>query len=75
MKSEQFLPSVLLKRSIGLSAGALCVAMMLGTGLTGEQSGLDTDWPHYGGNKAGNRYSALNQINLSNVKDLEVAWM
>lgn len=75
MKSERFLRSVLLKRSIGLSAGALCVAMMLGTGLTGEQSGRDTDWPNYGGNKAGNRYSALNQINLDNVKDLEVAWM
>nr|WP_295928839.1 PQQ-binding-like beta-propeller repeat protein [uncultured Dyadobacter sp.] len=73
MKSEQFLRSVLLKRSIGLSVGALCVAVMLG--LAGEQSGPDTDWPNYGGNKSGNRYSALDQINLDNVKDLEVAWM
>jgi quinoprotein glucose dehydrogenase len=33
------------------------------------------DWPTYGGNKEGNRYSPLNQINLENVKNLEVAWM
>ncbi|RDC64356.1 outer membrane protein assembly factor BamB family protein [Adhaeribacter pallidiroseus] len=33
------------------------------------------DYPVYGGNKAGNRYSPLNQINLDNVKNLQVAWM
>lgn len=33
-----------------------------------------TDWPLYGGNPAGNRYSPLKQINLRNVKDLQVAW-
>jgi quinoprotein glucose dehydrogenase len=38
-------------------------------------AGPDTDWPNYGGNKAGNRYSPLDQINLSNVTSLEVAWM
>ncbi|MEO5592900.1 MAG: PQQ-binding-like beta-propeller repeat protein [Chitinophagaceae bacterium] len=34
----------------------------------------DTDWPVYGGNKAGNRSSDLDQVNLNNVKDLRVAW-
>lgn len=33
------------------------------------------DYPVYGGNKAGNRYSPLKQINKDNVKNLEVAWM
>ncbi|HVG17389.1 MAG TPA: c-type cytochrome, partial [Chitinophagaceae bacterium] len=33
------------------------------------------DWPVYGGNKAGNRYSPLQQINSSNVKNLKVAWI
>jgi quinoprotein glucose dehydrogenase len=33
------------------------------------------DWPLYGGNKAGNRYSLLNQINLNNVQNLKVAWI
>ncbi len=33
------------------------------------------DWPVYGGNKAGNRYSPLDQINTGNVRNLEVAWI
>ena len=33
------------------------------------------DWPVYGGNKAGNRYSPLDQINTGNVTNLKVAWM
>lgn len=32
------------------------------------------DWPAYGGNKKGNRYSPLSQINLKNVSELHVAW-
>ncbi|WP_374756663.1 pyrroloquinoline quinone-dependent dehydrogenase [Dyadobacter luticola] len=34
----------------------------------------DTDWKTYGGNAAGNRYSALSQINTGNVAKLQVAW-
>lgn len=34
----------------------------------------DQDWPSYGGNKAGNRYSTLSQINTGNVQNLQVAW-
>lgn len=33
-----------------------------------------TDWNVYGGNKAGQRYSPLTQINRTNVKKLRVAW-
>lgn len=33
------------------------------------------DWPSYGGNKEGNRYSPLQQINHENVNNLQVAWM
>jgi quinoprotein glucose dehydrogenase len=35
----------------------------------------DFDWRNYGGNKAGNRYSPLEDINIQNVKNLQVAWM
>jgi quinoprotein glucose dehydrogenase len=35
----------------------------------------DEDWPVYGGNAAGNRYSNLDQVNLSNVSELKVAWI
>ena len=40
---------------------------------TSMQTGKD--YPVYGGNKAGNRYSPLDQINTTNVKNLQVAWM
>ena len=33
------------------------------------------DFPAYGGNAAGNRYSPLSQINASNVNRLKVAWI
>ena len=53
--------------------------LLLTTGLLflGSCSGSHrrgTDWPAYGGNKEGNRYAGLSQINLTNVQDLQVAW-
>lgn len=36
---------------------------------------IGKDFPVYGGNKAGNRYSPLKQIDKGNVKKLKVAWM
>ncbi len=41
--------------------------------LTSEQP-ANADWPTYGGNKAGNRYSPLAQINTQNVGKLQLAW-
>ena len=35
----------------------------------------DTEWPHYGNNPGGERYSGLDQINRANVGNLEVAWV
>ena len=45
------------------------------SGDTNRQLLVGKDWPIYGGNKAGNRYSPLNQINTNNVSTLKVAWM
>lgn len=33
------------------------------------------DWPYYGRDPGGSRYSPLDQINRSNVRDLQVAWI
>jgi glucose dehydrogenase len=33
------------------------------------------DWPHYGGSQFSWRYSALDQINTANVKNLVPAWI
>ena len=35
----------------------------------------DTEWPHYGNNPGGERWSALDQINRGNVGNLEIAWV
>lgn len=35
----------------------------------------DIDWPAYGGNEQGHKYSTLTQINRENVARLEVAWV
>jgi len=35
---------------------------------------LTTDWPAYGGDAGGSGYSALHQVNVDNVQQLEVAW-
>ena len=35
---------------------------------------LAQDWPSYGGDPGGMKYSSLDQVNRRNVKQLEVAW-
>lgn len=57
----------------------LLVAGLLFLNCTGNDTAYNyetgTDWPVYGGNKAGNRYSPLTQITPENVDQLEVAWV
>jgi hypothetical protein len=38
------------------------------------QSRLPQEWPWYGGDAGGNRYSTLNDINRENVKNLKLVW-
>ena len=42
--------------------------------LTHSQAAPNVDWPVAAGNPGGTRYSALKQINASNVRQLQVAW-
>ncbi len=48
-------------------------ALVLALGLVGAPA-LAQEWPTWGGPPGGAKYSALKQIDRSNVKDLEVAW-
>ncbi|MGH8693437.1 MAG: pyrroloquinoline quinone-dependent dehydrogenase [Burkholderiales bacterium] len=50
----------------------LCCCLWLCCGWQGAAA--QTDWPFVGGDAGGMRYSALDQINRKNVKDLQVAW-
>jgi quinoprotein glucose dehydrogenase len=58
------------------SAGAGTVAVLfLATILKAQEStSALRDWPVYGGNAEGMRYSTLTQINRSNVSQLQIAW-
>ena len=56
-----------------LVAGIL--AILCGMGITrAQQRNSNTDWPVYGGNAEGTRFSRLTQISRTNVERLEVAW-
>src|ERR1700733_3786966 len=40
-----------------------------------QDGATHSDWPHYGGTQRSWRYSALDQINTGNVKNLVPVWM
>jgi quinoprotein glucose dehydrogenase len=46
-----------------------------GSAVTSNEPMAGADWPAYGGDRYGRRYSTLADINLETVKDLEVAWV
>lgn len=50
------------------TAAAFCSIVPIGDDVK------DADWPVYGGNNAGNRYSPLVQVNKDNVQNLKPAW-
>jgi quinoprotein glucose dehydrogenase len=62
-------------RSVTL-ATALLVSSCTGIQFSSSESpdGSIANWPYYGGDPGGSRYSPLTQINKSNVARLEVAW-
>lgn len=59
--------------SITFSA-ALVLAVLISGSAFAQQGAPDGEWPAYSGDKGSTKYSALSQINRSNVKDLQVAW-
>ena len=73
------------RRSDGAKVrGIAClVALLFTAAISAQQTGLDPaeilkplseSWPTYSGDYSARRYSALKQINLSNVKNLGLAW-
>src|SRR5215475_10375194 len=54
----------------------LCLILLtISSALAQEAGPTQADWPHYGGTQLSWRYSALDQINTSNVKSLTPAWI
>jgi quinoprotein glucose dehydrogenase len=58
---------------ISVVVGLLWVTADL-SGQNGQPSTKNGEWPHYGADLKGTRYSPLDQINASNFNKLEVAW-
>ncbi len=59
------------KKFLLLFAAAVLALSLTGTAQRGTASG---EWRHYGGDAGGTKYSALDQINASNVNKLQIAW-
>lgn len=60
-------PHSILLRMVALAVACLPVSRII-------LAQTNQDWPVYGGNTSGQRYSPLTQINRSNVTRLRVAW-
>ena len=69
------LPVPSFMRSLGL-ASALFLASCSGVRLPTSEAGdvAIANWPYYGSDAGGSRYSKLSQINKSNVTSLRIAW-
>ena len=50
------------------------VALALTQVGTAQKGAANREWRHYGGDAGGTKYSPLDQINASNVKNLQIAW-
>lgn len=67
---------MIIRKSV-FSAVAVALGALIGAPLALAQTGTSVyegDWPTYHGNEASQRYSPLDQINASNVANLEIAW-
>ena len=62
-----------LASSIACSAALALVVLVSGSALA-QQGAQDGQWTSYAGDKGSTKYSALDQIDAGNVKDLQVAW-
>jgi len=64
------MPTRNLRRTI-LGTG---LAVIISSGFVHAQRTTDTEWPNYGNDPGGTRYSPLTQINRDNVSKLKIAW-
>ena len=60
---------------VAMRISAALALLLVGITSAGAQTGAKNgEWTSYGGDLGSTRYSALDQINAGNFKDLEVAW-
>lgn len=54
--------------------GILLLAFLTAPLVEGQQGAKNGEWRYYGGDPGTTKYSALDQINAANVKDLKIVW-
>jgi quinoprotein glucose dehydrogenase len=57
-----------------LAVISISLVMYARLSVSGPADGPLADWPYYGSDPGGTRYSPLTQINKTNVAQLEIAW-
>ncbi len=66
-------------RAVGVLVSVAAVGLALALFACGDApidyAGPTAEWPAYGGDAGGLRYSPLTQVNRENVDDLELAWV
>jgi len=62
------------KRRVSWLAAALLIACINGFPAHAQHGATNGEWRFYGGDSGTTKYSPLDQINASNVKDLKIAW-
>ena len=63
-----------MNRKAAISSFAVVVVALAGWMIIGGAADGDRDWPAYGGDKGGTKYSPLDQINRNTIKNLQIAW-
>src|SRR6266850_2160554 len=58
----------------GVVFACLCVCTLAMHTADAQHGAVAGEWRHYGGDAGGTKYSPLDQINASNVKDLQIVW-
>jgi len=59
-----------------IAAMRLLLIFLVAAAASAQDAGASrADWPHYGGTQFSWRYSALDQVNTSNIKSLAPVWM
>lgn len=69
-----FSPLRLCVLAVILVLGSIWFSGCARKGTTYVYDGPPPDWPYYGGDAGGERYSGLQQINRNNVTSLKIAW-
>jgi quinoprotein glucose dehydrogenase len=57
-----------------LGPALLCLTFLFIQTGSAQKGAANAEWRHYGGDAGGTKYSPLDQIDASNVKDLQIVW-